>query len=255
MLHVDRGIDIDAGVEQLVDVLPALLVARRRIPAADIGMRELIDQHKARLALQGGVQIELAALGAAKLHLQWWQLLEPDQQALGLLAAVQFDITDHDVRAFAPPALRGLQHGVAFANAGIGAKENSELPASLARLPGLQSGQQLIRIGAVIVHCASSRRYLTARLAERLQWRKRVDFLRVFDTPAPTVPVIFITWGRHGRRVSAIARRPVRRHARPGQSVRASGQATMTGMYWLSGLLALFLFGYLLYALIKAERF
>ncbi|MGA2365025.1 MAG: K(+)-transporting ATPase subunit F [Steroidobacteraceae bacterium] len=29
----------------------------------------------------------------------------------------------------------------------------------------------------------------------------------------------------------------------------------MTGMYWLSGLLALFLFGYLLYALIKAERF
>jgi K+-transporting ATPase KdpF subunit len=29
----------------------------------------------------------------------------------------------------------------------------------------------------------------------------------------------------------------------------------MTGMYWLAGLLALFLFGYLLYALIKAERF
>jgi K+-transporting ATPase KdpF subunit len=29
----------------------------------------------------------------------------------------------------------------------------------------------------------------------------------------------------------------------------------MTGMYWLSGLLALLVFGYLLYALIKAERF
>ena len=29
----------------------------------------------------------------------------------------------------------------------------------------------------------------------------------------------------------------------------------MTVMYWLSGLLALFLFGYLLYALLKAERF
>jgi K+-transporting ATPase KdpF subunit len=29
----------------------------------------------------------------------------------------------------------------------------------------------------------------------------------------------------------------------------------MSGMYWLSGLLALCLFGYLLYALIKAERF
>jgi K+-transporting ATPase KdpF subunit len=29
----------------------------------------------------------------------------------------------------------------------------------------------------------------------------------------------------------------------------------MSIMYWLSGLLALFLFGYLLFALLKAERF
>lgn len=29
----------------------------------------------------------------------------------------------------------------------------------------------------------------------------------------------------------------------------------MSAMYWLSGLLALFLFGYLLYVLIKAENF
>ena len=29
----------------------------------------------------------------------------------------------------------------------------------------------------------------------------------------------------------------------------------MSAMYWLAGLLALFLFGYLLYALLKAEQF
>jgi K+-transporting ATPase KdpF subunit len=29
----------------------------------------------------------------------------------------------------------------------------------------------------------------------------------------------------------------------------------MSGMYWLSGLLALFLFGYLVYALLRAEKF
>jgi K+-transporting ATPase KdpF subunit len=29
----------------------------------------------------------------------------------------------------------------------------------------------------------------------------------------------------------------------------------MTAVYWISGLLALFLFGYLLYALIRAEHF
>ena len=29
----------------------------------------------------------------------------------------------------------------------------------------------------------------------------------------------------------------------------------MSGIYWLAGLLALFLFGHLLYALLRAERF
>ena len=29
----------------------------------------------------------------------------------------------------------------------------------------------------------------------------------------------------------------------------------MSGTYWITGLLALFLFGYLLYALLRAERF
>jgi K+-transporting ATPase KdpF subunit len=29
----------------------------------------------------------------------------------------------------------------------------------------------------------------------------------------------------------------------------------MSGIYWLAGLLAVFLFGYLLYALLRAERF
>ena len=29
----------------------------------------------------------------------------------------------------------------------------------------------------------------------------------------------------------------------------------MNAMYWVSGVLALFLFGYLLYALLRAERF
>ncbi len=29
----------------------------------------------------------------------------------------------------------------------------------------------------------------------------------------------------------------------------------MTAIYWLTGLLAVFLFGYLLYALLRAERF
>jgi hypothetical protein len=44
MLDVDGSEHIDAGIEQLLDVLPALLVARWRIAAADVGVGELIDQ-------------------------------------------------------------------------------------------------------------------------------------------------------------------------------------------------------------------
>jgi K+-transporting ATPase KdpF subunit len=35
----------------------------------------------------------------------------------------------------------------------------------------------------------------------------------------------------------------------------SAGKVVVSAIYWLAGLLALFLFGYLLYALLKAERF
>jgi K+-transporting ATPase KdpF subunit len=37
--------------------------------------------------------------------------------------------------------------------------------------------------------------------------------------------------------------------------VASLGADVVSVMYWLSGLLALFLFGYLLYALLRAEQF
>ena len=46
VLDVDRRDDVDAGVEQLLDVLPALLVAR----AGDVGVRELVDERDLRAA-------------------------------------------------------------------------------------------------------------------------------------------------------------------------------------------------------------
>ena len=44
VLDVDRRPDIDALLEQLLDVLPALRVARRRIAFDEIGMRQLVDE-------------------------------------------------------------------------------------------------------------------------------------------------------------------------------------------------------------------
>ena len=55
MLHVHRRPDVDAGVEQLLDVLPALGVAR----AGHVRVRELVDEDQPRLARERGVEIEL----------------------------------------------------------------------------------------------------------------------------------------------------------------------------------------------------
>ena len=46
VLDVQRRDDVDAGLEQLLDVLPALLVAR----AGDVRVRELVDERDLRAA-------------------------------------------------------------------------------------------------------------------------------------------------------------------------------------------------------------
>ena len=61
VLDVHRGDDVDAGVEQFVDVLPALLVARAR----HVRVRELVDQRDLRVAGQDCVEVHLLEVGAA----------------------------------------------------------------------------------------------------------------------------------------------------------------------------------------------
>ena len=48
MLDVERGPDVDAGVEQLLDVLPTLRMARRGIAADEVGVGELVDEQDGR---------------------------------------------------------------------------------------------------------------------------------------------------------------------------------------------------------------
>ena len=55
VLDVDRGDDVDARVEQLVDVLPALLVAA----AGHVGVGELVDERDRRPAGEDGVDVHL----------------------------------------------------------------------------------------------------------------------------------------------------------------------------------------------------
>jgi K+-transporting ATPase KdpF subunit len=62
-------------------------------------------------------------------------------------------------------------------------------------------------------------------------------------------------WLSNGRGLSIIARRPIRADSWPGLGLGSARENLMSNMYWLSGLLALLVFGYLLYALFRAERF
>jgi hypothetical protein len=93
VLDVERGRDVDAGVEQLLDILEAALVARAR----GIGVGELVEQEKLRLAGQRGVEVELGNGDAAVQDLLARQDLEAVEQRGGLPAAVGLDQADDDV--------------------------------------------------------------------------------------------------------------------------------------------------------------
>ena len=95
MLHVHRRVDVDAGVEQLLDVLPALGVAR----AGRVGVRELVDDDQAGLARERGVEVELLELDAAIGDAAAGQDLEALEEGCRLLASVRLDEPDDDVDA------------------------------------------------------------------------------------------------------------------------------------------------------------
>ena len=97
MLHVDRRVDIDAGGEQFLDVLPALGMAR----AGMVAVRELVDDEQLRLARERAVEIEFGQYDAAMLEAHRRQDFEALEQRFGFGAAVQLDVADHDVDAVA----------------------------------------------------------------------------------------------------------------------------------------------------------
>jgi hypothetical protein len=65
VLDVDSRPDIDAGIENLLNILPALGVPRSGLTSDDVGVSELIDDENGGMPVQCGVEIELAAYDAA----------------------------------------------------------------------------------------------------------------------------------------------------------------------------------------------
>ncbi len=145
MLDVDGRIDVDARVEQLVDVLPALQVAC----ALHVRMRELVDEDQLRRPRERAVQIEFGERAAAIVDAGGRQHVEAVEQRGGLAAAVGLDDADDDVDAILPALARGLQHRVGLADAGGRAEEDLELAAPLLFFVSLQLVEKLVWIGTV----------------------------------------------------------------------------------------------------------
>ena len=123
VLDVDRRIDIDAGGQQLLHILPAFGMAR----AGDVGVRQLIHQDQRGLARERTVQIELGQHLAAIGHLLERQALKTFDQRLGFLPAVGLHHADDDIHPYLRLLARGGKHRIGLADACGSAEKYLEL--------------------------------------------------------------------------------------------------------------------------------
>jgi hypothetical protein len=150
VLHVQGRPDVEAGVEELLDVLPALQVPG----AGDVGVGELVHEEQARAPRQGGVEVHLLEHHSAVLDGAGGEALEALQQARRLRAPVRLHPAHHHVAAGRPRPLGRVQHGVRLADARGGAEEDLQAaarPGSVLRPHALEQG---VRVGAALVHHA-----------------------------------------------------------------------------------------------------
>ena len=130
VLEVQCGDDIDARIEQDLDILPPLLVkASRRV-----GVGELVDQHHLRCSLEDGLKVHLFEGLAPVGEVCARQDVEVGDLLGRVLATVGLDIADHHVRTPLLTADALGQHLVGLAHAGS-SPEVDPKPPSAHQLP------------------------------------------------------------------------------------------------------------------------
>ena len=148
MLDVHGGVHVDAGVEQLDDVLPALGVSQ----AGRIRVRQLVDEDERGTAGERGVEIELAQRGAAIVDHPRREELESFEQRVGLGPPVRLDISDEHVDSVGLLLAHGLEHRVRLADPSGRAEEYLQLSSTLARFLRLDAGQERLGVRPVGAH-------------------------------------------------------------------------------------------------------
>ncbi len=148
VLDVHGRPDVDAGIQQLFDVLPPLGVSGPR----DIGMRQLVDQHQLRLALERAVQVEFAQDAVPVPDFLQLEPGKPRNQGLRLGAPVRLDDADDDVDALLLLDPGGGQHGECLPDARRRAEEELQLSSARLDFLILDLGEQAVGIGSTVRH-------------------------------------------------------------------------------------------------------
>ena len=144
VLDVERRVNVDAGGEELLDVLVALgMAAARRV-----GMGQFVDQSDLRVTRQDGVEVHLVERAALVGHGATVDDLQSLDQGLGLGAAMRFDDGRDDVEPFPQPGMGGRQHLVGLAHARRRAEEDLEPAAT--PVFAMRLCQQSVRRGSLI---------------------------------------------------------------------------------------------------------
>ena len=155
MLNVERGVDVDAVAQQLLDVEVALGVAAAR----DIGVGEFIDQGKLRAAREQSVEIHFLQLTAFVFEAMARNDLEAVNKRFGLCAAMGLDHAHDDIVAVLQSRARLLQHLIGLADARRRTEKDLQPPGAALLLACL--GKQgvrrraLVRLTPLVCHGAS----------------------------------------------------------------------------------------------------
>ncbi len=113
VLDVDGRDDVDAGLEHLLDVLPALLVPH----PGRIRVGELVDERELGRAREHGVAIHLLELQLAVLRAHPRHDLEPFGERGRLGSVVRLEVADHDIPTLLLRLASLEQHPVRLADA------------------------------------------------------------------------------------------------------------------------------------------
>ncbi len=128
VLNVDRGIDVDARVQEFLDILPATFMAT----AGRIAMRQFVHKGDGGLARQETIEVHLFERSPLILDLFSCQMGQAIRHCLRLTAAMCLNDTDEHVNALAMQVSRTRQHGVGLPYTRGSAQENSQSAGSLA---------------------------------------------------------------------------------------------------------------------------